>query len=204
MLGVGPAAPIDYLPKTFGRGLRIWWAFFWRKSLLLAIFLAALVTTVDRLNQSAAIPFWFSFHLIGFGPYVVNFAAAFFVFHFILRKKFTTFRIALVANQNAAANGPLPPTQARTLQIWWRYFWRTFAYSTGIYLVVSLPLGLLVRTLGIIFPRWNDVFAYAAALAIEGAAGLLVIYFNILDEDFSDFRVCLAPALERDMFCAKQ
>jgi hypothetical protein len=190
MLGDGPATEIEYVPKTVGRALRIWWAFYWRKLILFAALVAALVMAVDRLNETGSIPFRFSYDLIGFGPYVVNYAAALFVLHFILRKQFKTFRIALVAIQNAAAE-PLPPTPSRTLRIWWTYSWRTFAYSIGIYLVVSLPMALLVGTLGTIFPRWNDVFAYSAALAIEGAAGLFVIYSNILDEDFGDFRVLL-------------
>jgi hypothetical protein len=30
-------------------------------------------------------------------------------------------------------------------------------------------------------------------IAIDAGAGLFVIYSNILDEDFGDFRVCLLP-----------
>jgi hypothetical protein len=34
-------------------------------------------------------------------------------------------------------------------------------------------------------------------IAIDAGAGLFVIYSNILDEDFGDFRVCLLP-LQKD------
>jgi hypothetical protein len=33
-------------------------------------------------------------------------------------------------------------------------------------------------------------------IALGGAVGLFVIYSNILDEDFGDFRVCLLPRSE--------
>jgi hypothetical protein len=194
----GPAARTgandsEYIQTALGHGLRIWWAFFWRKSVLFAILLAALLWTVDPLFESGAIPFWFYRYLTEFGPYVINYAGALLVFHFILRKRFRNFRIGLVAFHEAATDEELPPTFPRTLRIWWTYSWRTFAYCVGIYFVVSVPMGQIVGTLGSLYPRLNDAFAYSAGLVIEGAAGLFVIYSNILGEDFSDFRVCLMP-----------
>jgi hypothetical protein len=180
-----------HIPKTIGRALRIWWAVFWRKAILFAIFVAALLWSANALYQKDAIPFWLFRNLTEFGPYVINYAAALLVLRFVLRKKFRHFHIALLALQSAESNEVLAPTFARALRIWWTYTWRTFVYCIGVYFVVSLPLGLLVATLGSIFPRLNDVFAYSAALAIEGGAGLFVIYSNILDEDFGDLRVCL-------------
>jgi hypothetical protein len=185
------AVEIEHIPKTFGHTLRIWWAFYWRKAILFAIFVAALLWSANPLYARGAIPFWLFRYLTEFGPYIINYAAALLAIHFILRKKFRNFRIALVAFQGEDFNAVLPPTFRRTLRIWWTYSWRTFAYCIGVYFVVSLPLGLLVGTLGTIFPRLNDVFAYSAGLVIEGVAGFFVIYSNILDEEFGDFRVRL-------------
>jgi hypothetical protein len=187
------ATATDCIPKTLGRGLRIWWAFYWRKSLVFAIFVTALLLTVNPLYERGAIPFWLFHYLLEFGPYAINYAVALPAIHFVLKKKFRDFRIGLVATETGTGAEVLQPAFARAFRIWWTYSWRTFAYCIGIYFVVSIPLGLLVGTLGTIFPRWNDAFAYSAGLAIEGAAGLFVIYSNILDEDFSDFRVCLLP-----------
>lgn len=196
MLGDGTAAgnraaAIECISKTFWRALRIWWAFYWRKAILFAIFVAALLFATDSLYARGAISFWLYRYLTEFGPYVINYAAALPVLHFILKKKFRNFRLALTPLLDADAGAVLPPTVARTLRIWWTYTWRTFAYCIGIYFVVNLPLGLLVGTLGTIFPRLNDVFAYSAGLAIEGVAGFFVIYSNILEEEFGKFRVCL-------------
>jgi hypothetical protein len=42
-------------------------------------------------------------------------------------------------------------------------------------------------------PLLQIVVSALVMVAVDAAAGLFVIYSNILDEDFGDFRVCLLP-----------
>ena len=60
------------------------------------------------------------------------------------------------------------------------------------YVVVLLPLGWFV---GIFAPGpiFTAVFFLLVSIVINGAISLFIIYSNILDEDFGDFRVVLLP-----------
>jgi hypothetical protein len=65
-------------------------------------------------------------------------------------------------------------------------------YRIIITFVATIPLSVLLG----IFTRIPTAQAIVRALvmiAIDAGAGLFVIYSNILDEDFGDFRVCLLP-----------
>jgi hypothetical protein len=53
---------------------------------------------------------------------------------------------------------------------------------------MSVILGVFTR-----MPVAQALVLFLIALTFEGAAGLLVIRSNILDEDFDEFRVCLLP-----------
>jgi len=58
--------------------------------------------------------------------------------------------------------------------------------------VATIPLSVL---LGIFtrIPTAQTIVRALVMIAIDAGAGLFVIYSNILDEDFGDFRVCLLP-----------
>ncbi|MGB6430989.1 MAG: hypothetical protein WBF06_10405 [Candidatus Acidiferrales bacterium] len=183
----------DYIQPTLGHGLRIWWAFYWRNTVISAILVAALILAAKPLLASGAITRAGFNSLILFGQWIITYAVAIPVFHFILRKRFRDFRIALVVPGGAPSAQVLAPTLPRTLRIWWTYSWRTVIYRLILGFVASLPLGLLIGTLAGIFPRLAPTFSFLAGSIIEGAVGLFVIYSNILDEDFSDFRVNLMP-----------
>jgi purine-cytosine permease-like protein len=131
--------------------------------------------------------------LMLFGPWVITYAVAVPVFYFILRKRFRDFRIGLVQLRDGVAAEVLPPTLPRTLRIWWTYSWRTVIYRLVLGFVASLPLGILLGTIGSIFPRLAPAVGFLGSSVIEAAVGLFVIYSNILDEDFADFRVNLIP-----------
>jgi purine-cytosine permease-like protein len=198
MFGENPSAetaPIetDYVQPTLGHGLRIWWAFYWRNTIVAAILVAALILAIKPLYLRGAIsPEVFRFLML-FGPWVITYAVAVPVFYFILRKRFRDFRIGLVQLRDGLAAEVLPPTLPRTLRIWWTYSWRTVIYRLVLGFVASLPLGILLGTIGSIFPRLAPAVGFLGSSVIEAAVGLFVIYSNILDEDFSDFRVNLIP-----------
>jgi hypothetical protein len=127
-----------------------------------------------------------------FTPYVISYVVALFIMEYILRKNFRHFRIGLVSNGGGANAQDLPATFARTVRVWWTYSWRTVLYRLVITFVATIPLSVLLG----IFTRIPTAQAIVRALvmiAIDAGAGLFVIYSNILDEDFSDFRVCLLP-----------
>jgi hypothetical protein len=58
--------------------------------------------------------------------------------------------------------------------------------------VATIPLSVL---LGIFtrIPTAQAIVRTLVMIAVDAGAGLFVIYSNILDEDFGDFRVCLLP-----------
>ncbi|MGB6544421.1 MAG: hypothetical protein WA871_12170 [Candidatus Acidiferrales bacterium] len=127
------------------------------------------------------------------GPWAITYAVAVPVFYFILRKKFRYFRIGLTEVNDGAAGKAAEPTLSRTLRIWWTYSWRTIVYRLMLGFIASIPLGIILGTLSGIFPRLAGTFAFLVSSSIEGAAGLFVIYSDILDENFSDFHVSLVP-----------
>ncbi|MGH9747898.1 MAG: hypothetical protein ACRD59_17525 [Candidatus Acidiferrales bacterium] len=126
-----------------------------------------------------------------FVPYVITYIVALFIMEYILRKNFRHFRIGLLTSMGADAQ-ELPATFGRTVRVWWTYSWRTVLYRLVIMFAATIPLNMFLG----VFTRLPVVLAVAqllVAIAVDAAAGLFVIYSNILDEDFGDFRVCLLP-----------
>lgn len=70
--------------------------------------------------------------------------------------------------------------------------WRTVMWRLVIVFFASIPIGAL---LGVFrgMPAAQIVTWVLVIIAIDAAAGLFVMYANILDEDFGDFRVCVLP-----------
>jgi hypothetical protein len=60
------------------------------------------------------------------------------------------------------------------------------------HVVTAIPRAVLVGLFG-----WNrgleSLMETLWSVVLGGASGLFVIYSNILDENFGDFRVCLLP-----------
>jgi len=140
-----------------------------------------------------AIPFdLYRFIMVGEAA-IVGYAMALPVFYFILRKKCRNFRIGLTMVRDGAPAEVLRPTMRRTLRIWWTYTWRAFIHTLVLSFVANIPMGFLLGALEAIFPPLATTIAFLGSTIIAGAVGLFVIYSNILDEDFSDFRVSLLP-----------
>jgi hypothetical protein len=98
----------------------------------------------------------------------------------------------LLSNGGGEGAQSLEPTFRRTLPVWFAYSWRTFVYRLIAGFAASISLGVI----GGIFtrlPAIQSLVNLAMATALDGAVGLFVIYNNIIEEDFADFRVRLLP-----------
>jgi hypothetical protein len=197
-----PSYLSNYIQPTFAHGLRIWWAFFWPTTLISAVLGVAINFGLRVIYEHTNIAGNLIGPIIQFAPYVISYIVALFIMEYLLRKNFRHFRIGLVSSGGNANAQALPATFYRTVRVWWTYSWRTVLYRLIISSVATIPLSVLLG----IFTRIPPAQAVVRALvmiAIDAAAGLFVIYSNILDEDFGDFRVCLLP-LQKNAAAALQ
>jgi len=182
----------NYIQPNFGHGLRIWWAFFWPTFVIATILKIALdyivVHAYSNLHVSASV----ARPILKYDTYVLSYIVALFVMDYILSKKFRHFRIALLTNQGGDGAQELDSTLARALRVWWTYSWRTLVYRLIAGFVATIPIGLIIGMFDRA-PSVQAVVRFLFMIAIDGAAGLFVIYSNIIDEDFGTFRVCLLP-----------
>jgi hypothetical protein len=173
------AAP--YITPTFGDALRVWWAFSWRNILL-----------------GYAGDFFYS-NDVNFGVMPTTFITGILAMYWILGKNFRNFRLALVPPEVAASNREPSPDQIlpanfrRSLRVWWAYSWRALAFTLVLYIVGSIPLGVLLVASVAISPLFGEIIGRLVQLLVWGGVGLFVFYNSILDETFSDFRVVLLP-----------
>lgn len=190
-----PSAPSylrGYIQPTFNHGLRIWWAFFWRTTLISMVLTFAINFGLRVIYEHTNVPGNLIGPIMRFLPYAISYTVALFIMEYILRKRFRDFRIGLLAPGVSVDTPELPATFGRTVRVWWTYSWRTILYRVIIYFVATIPLSFLLG----VFTRIPMLQALVNALvlvAVDAAAGLFVMYSNILDEDFGDFRVCLLP-----------
>ena len=181
-----------YVQPNLGHGLRIWWAFYWRTTLIATILTFALNAGLRRLYENINVPGSVIGPVMTYDIYFFNYAVALFVMYYILRKNFRHFRVGLLSNHGGEGAQPLKPTLRRVLRVWWRYSWRTLLYLAIAWIVVVYPMAWF---LGIFNPGpvFVAVFSVVLGLFVSAAVGLFAIYSNILDEDIADFRVCLLP-----------
>lgn len=189
-----PDAPPEtsYIQPNFGHGLRIWWAFFWPTTLIAAILTIAFNYILRRIYQVTEIPADVLRPIMNLAPYVLTYIVALFVMDYILQKSFRPFRMGLLSNRGGEGAQPLPVTLGRTLRVWWTYSWRTLVYRLILMFITTIPMGVILGLFTRI-PVAHALVQFLITLGIDAAAGLFVIYSNILDEDFDDFRVCLLP-----------
>jgi len=182
----------EYIQPTFNYGLRIWWAFFWPTSLASGVLDFLAMAWMKYIYQNSYISGSTLRYVRMAAPYFITYAVAFFVMYYVLHKNFRSFHIGLLSNDGGEGAQPLEPTFRRTLPVWFTYSWRTFVYRLIASFVASIPIAVVLG----IFTRMPVVQALvnlAVVTAVDGAAGLFVIYNNILEEDFADFRVRLLP-----------
>jgi hypothetical protein len=183
---------MNYIQPHFSHGLRIWWAFFWPTSLIAGILTLALNFSLRRIYQDSNIPGSVLGPILKYDIYVLTYIVALFVMDYVLEKNFRHFRLGLLSNRGGEGAQQLDATLGRTLRVWWTYSWRSLIYRLILVFITTIPLGLILG----VFTRMRVAHAllqFLAMIAIDAAAGLFVIYSNILDEDFDDFRVCLLP-----------
>ena len=191
-----PAAPEShgaaYIQPNLNHGLRIWWAFFWPvltgSAILISLGNAWIYYSYEHSYLSGTLLRYFRIGL----PYISSYTVAFFVMYYILRKNFRHFRIGLLSNFGREDAVPLAPTFRRTALVWFNYSWRTFVIRLIVGFAAAIPLGVLASLFTRV-PVVQQLAQLLIATAVDGAAGLFVIYNNILDEDMGDFRVALLP-----------
>jgi hypothetical protein len=190
-----PSSLSNYIQPNLGHGLRIWWAFFWPTTVISAVLTIAVNSWLKALYESSNVPGRFLRPILKYDPYILSYAVAFFAMYYILRKNFRHFRIGLLSRRGGEGSEILETTLRRTARVWWTYSWRSFLYGLIATFVTAVPSAVLVGLFA-----WNrglqSLVAVLVSTALGGAVGLFVIYSNILDEDFGDFRVCLLPRAE--------
>lgn len=186
------APPSNYVQPTLNHGLRIWWAYYWPATLVSAVLSFCVAYWLRVLYQNLVVSATVFIWVARLQSYVLAYLVAIFAINYVLRRRFRRFRIALVSSTTAGTTDRLPVTAGRGLRVWWTLTWRTIVYVVIAYVVVVLPLGWFV---GIFAPGpvFMGVFFSLVGFAINGAISLFIIYSNILDEDFGDFRVVLLP-----------
>jgi hypothetical protein len=168
----------DYVQPTLSHGLRIWWALFWRTTLI-----DAFAFTGPTLA--------FHLALASYWSYSFNYGAALAMMYFVVRKKFRHFHIRLVSV--ADRTQVLEPTFWRVLRIWWTFTWRSVVYRIILSFAMNVPMAFVTGAVAVIYPPLGPAFAIFAGLAVDAGVGLFTIYSSILDEEFGDFCVTLAP-----------
>jgi hypothetical protein len=184
-----------YIQPTLNHGLRIWWAYYWPTTVAAALLTFCTIYWVRVLYGRAAISAQTAKVLFGVSPYTLTAVIGLLVFRYILGKRFRHFRLALLPRAAPAGSDatPLPAVWRRTARVWWTFTWRSVVYSVVLSFLANVSLGIVTgmlsemnRTLAVLVPMIRD-------LLIGAAVGLFVVYSNILDEEFGDFRVVLLP-----------
>ncbi len=196
-------SPYDsYIQPTLGHGLRIWWALYWRTSVIGVLLVLAVGDVAEILSRNGLLTSGARTAIVTASAYVLTFVAAYFVMHYVVRKRFRGFRVILSPAAAAGVGPELEPTRRRTTRIWWTYTWRSLIYLVLLSIAANIPLGAFLFAVGAISVKWVPVARFVVSMVLNGAVGLFVIYSNILDEDIAGFRVGLAPATDGSPFAA--
>ena len=187
-----PSLDSFYIQPTLNHGLRVWWAYFWPTSIVASVLnfctqywlrtLWAFNSISDRTLRIDLQTF----------PYLITAAVGLLVFRYLLGKRFRNFRIALLPAAMDSTQ-TLRPIWRRTVRVWWTFTWRTILYGVILSFLASVSLGMFLGMLSETSRALAVLTALIRELAISGAVGLFVIYSNVLDEPFGEFRVALIP-----------
>jgi hypothetical protein len=173
------AAPdSDYIQPNLGHGLRIWWALFWRTTLLGSVAYAG-----PTLAFHVTLPSYWS--------YSFNYGAALAMMYFVVRKRFRKFHIRLTSKTDRTQ--VLEPNFWRIFRIWWTFTWRTLVYRIILSFAMNVPMAFVSGAVAVIYPPLGPAFTILAGLAVDAGVGLFTIYSSVLDEEIADFCVTLAP-----------
>lgn len=182
----------DYIQPTFGHGLRIWWAIFWKVQLMSGVLDVLLRAWAMFLYRETTLDAHLLRPILLAGPYLIQYGATLLVMYLVLQKTFRNFRLSLTLGELGGNTEPAPYTWGRVARVWFAYSWRTLIYGLIAAFVVGFPTGALLGA----FSRMPAVYQTLQLLVgtmVNGAVGLFVIYTNVIDEQFGDFRVSLLP-----------
>lgn len=185
-----------YIQPTFVDGLRIWWAFWWPTMLLTVVLVTGANIALRYAWENSPLPGSLVGPIMKYDAYFISYFVAYFIMWRILTKNFRHYHIGLLSNQGGEGAEILRVTPRRVVRVWWTYSWRSILYRLIIAVAASFPLSWIMQFLIAGFklnPLFTALLSLIEATLIDAAAGLYVIYSNILDEDISDFRVALLP-----------
>lgn len=187
------APPSNYIQPTLNHGLRIWWAYYWPTNVIATILVFCSAFWVRKLYEGGSLSANATIWVLRVLPYVTTYLVALLIIRYVLAKRFRRFRIGLLPSAGGGDARPLRPTWKRTIRVWWTFSWRSILYVIVLSFAASVSLGMLMGFLSEMGRAMAILVPLAESLVISGAVGLFVIYSNILDEDFGDFRVVLLP-----------
>ena len=184
--------PDDYIQPTLSHALRVWWAYYWRTTLIAGFFGIFVSFTLRSVYASAGANSAWVFWAKQAQDFALTAIVAIFVIDYILEKQFKHFRIGLVSAASAMERHDVPVTLWRSMRVWWSFTWRNIV-GIGIgYVVVILPFSWLINITRP--PEFVTlILLLLVGIAVGGFVALFVIYSSILDEEFGDFRVALLP-----------
>lgn len=185
----------DYIQPTLNHALRVWWAYYWRTTLIAGFFGIFVSFTLRSVYASAGPNSAWVFWAKQAQDFILTAIVAIFVLDYILEKQFKHFRIGLLSAASAIERHDVPVTLWRSMRVWWSFTWRNIVGSVIGYVVVILPFSWLIRITRP--PEFVAAFLLLlVGFAVAGLVALFVIYSSILDEEFGDFRVALLPRKE--------
>ncbi|HKV47013.1 MAG TPA: hypothetical protein VJN69_02895 [Candidatus Acidoferrales bacterium] len=191
--GNAAAPPSNYIQPTLNHGLRIWWAYYWPTNVIATILVFCSAFWARKLYEDGIFSVRETVWTLRILPYFATYLVALFVIRYILSKKFRHFRIGLLPRTGSSDDSALRPTWKRAVRVWWTFSWRSVLYVVILSVAASVSLGMFMRFLSEMGRAMAILVPLLESLVISGAVGLFVIYSNILDEDFGDFRVVLLP-----------
>ncbi|HEV2341550.1 MAG TPA: hypothetical protein VGS15_07120 [Candidatus Acidoferrales bacterium] len=185
----------DYIQPTLNHALRVWWAYYWRTTLIAGFFGIFVSFTLRSVYANAGANSAWVFWVKQSQDYVLSALVGILVIDYILQKQFKRFRIGLISAASANERYDVPVTLWRSMRVWWSFTWRNIVGSVIGYVVIILPLSWLIT-----ITRPPELVAlvvmFLSGFAVAGLVALFVIYSSILDEEFGDFRVALLPRKE--------
>ncbi|MFZ0334495.1 MAG: hypothetical protein WAN10_14850 [Candidatus Acidiferrales bacterium] len=182
-----------YIQPTLNHGLRIWWAYYWPTTVVTSFLTFCTAYWVRVFYQRAVISAQAAKILLAVSPYAITAATGLLVFRYILGKRFRDFRVALLPRVARSDATPLRPVWRRTVRVWWTFTWRSVVYTVLLSFLANVSLGIVTGMLSEMNRIMAVVVPIIQGLMIGAAVGLFVVYSNILDEEFGDFRVVLLP-----------
>jgi hypothetical protein len=185
----------SYIQPSFGYGVRIWWAYYWPTFLISVVVMGVMTVVIRRVWEYLILRDQMVLWVNRILPFAVTVFVSMYGIRRILRKKFQSFSIALLPRNASFGAEALPLTTERTFRVWWEFIWRTVVYSLIFRFAGSIALGVTAGMLASIGGVTGKVVPLLFQVLIDAAVGTLVIYSGLLDEEFGDFRVSLAPRM---------